>query len=152
MTLALQTNLPGRLLVWLVDRRGRIVRRAEKKTTWHQSEYLLRLVDAAVKREGISMSRLRRLVVVRGPGPFSAVRTGLIVATTLGQLQHIPVRGVVTSGELPADVLAASGTSPIIKQWTTIIRPWYGRAPNITRRHSRARLARVPGNARLKKD
>lgn len=144
MTLVLQTNLPGRLMVWLVDRRGRIVRQAERKTIWHQSEYALRLVDEILKKTRTSLADIRRIGVVRGPGPFSAVRTGLVVATTLGQLQNIPVQGVVTSRELSSAVLAKLATTSTAKHQTTVIRPWYGRAPNITipPRHVLARTRR----------
>ena len=37
------------------------------------------------------------IIVVRGPGSFTAVRTGIIIANTLAKLNSIPIRGIVVS-------------------------------------------------------
>lgn len=80
---------------------------------------------------GISQNQVTKIVVVRGPGPFTAVRTGLVVANTLSWLWDIPVYGIVYEKLLEsADIEII--TSQGLPRNQDLIRPWYGREPNIT--------------------
>ncbi|MEK7537513.1 MAG: hypothetical protein AAB619_00880 [Patescibacteria group bacterium] len=139
MTLVLQTNIAGRLAVWLVDG-GRIIIARRKAIVWHSSDKALALVDRTIRQAKRSLREVHKIVVVRGPGPFTAVRTGLIIANTLGMLLKIPVRGVVTKHQLSnADVLrdvrVKAGLGKIVK-------PWYGKSPNISTPKNTSRQAK----------
>ncbi len=130
MTLVLQTNVSGRLAVWLIDD-GRIICARRKKIVWHSSDQALALVEQTIKQAKINLHRLSRIVVVRGPGPFTAVRTGLIIANTLSLLLKVPVRGAVANYELTKDeVLCQSRITAVGRK---LIRPWYGKEPNISK-------------------
>ncbi|MBI3573383.1 MAG: hypothetical protein HY092_04245 [Candidatus Kerfeldbacteria bacterium] len=132
MILVLQTNIPGRLQVWLFDGHGALQISKSRLISYHGSEHLLRLVDSVLKAKKIKLNRIKRIIVVRGPGPFTAVRTGLITANTVGYLYDIPVVGVVTVGVLTPEVIAATVKKSKAKRWT-LVRPWYGREPNISK-------------------
>lgn len=136
MILALQTNMPGRLRVWLFDRRGRVRQTVQRRVRWHGAEWALRLVDQALRLEKKTIGEVTGLMVVRGPGPFSAVRTGLIIANTISQLNRLPVLGLVRAHELLTQDLATR-VGQLGKAQSPIIKPWYGRAPNITRAEKR---------------
>lgn len=129
MILVLQTNIAGRLLVWSVDRQT--VHHLQRRTTWHSSELLLPLVQKLLTAHKYQLSDIERIIVVRGPGPFTAVRTGIIVANTLGWMLQKPVTGMTRESELTTqDLLALRPTR--IKKFLAV-RPSYGRAPNITK-------------------
>jgi tRNA A37 threonylcarbamoyladenosine modification protein TsaB len=130
MRLVIQSNLSGRQVVWVVDQQGKIIAFRQRLTVHHSSEKLLALVDRCLGSQKLPVFKLTSVLVVRGPGTFTAVRTGLIVANTLGWLLRIPVQGIVSS-----DLLARYPdrfTMPISKSRNgKIIRPAYGREPNI---------------------
>lgn len=131
MMLVVQTNVPGRLGVWAIDDSGQVRAQVLRTVRYHGSEQLLSLVDQVLRTARIQPRRLSRLVVIRGPGPFTAVRTGLVVANTLGWLWRIPVRGIVRNEFLqPKDMLALVKRSQQYR--FQLARPWYGREPNIT--------------------
>src|SRR5690349_8018522 len=80
--LVIQTNVSGRLLVWIVTHQGKVLMRGSKVIEWHGSEQMLALVDAVLRKKKKGLADVSGIVVVRGPGPFTAVRTGLVVANT----------------------------------------------------------------------
>lgn len=123
-------------MAWLVKADGQILADQKKQIAWHGSEMLMAMVDTLLRRKKIKQSALCRILVVRGPGPFTAVRTGLIVANTVGYLLNIAVAGVVTTKPL-----SVSRIRQLVRRLPAkpgiIVRPWYGRQPNITRPASR---------------
>jgi len=125
----IQTNITGRLSVWLTDQRGRVVTRLQRRIKWHGSERLLVMVDRLMRRRWF---KLKKIIVVRGPGPFTAVRTGLVVANTVAWLRSVPLVGYVCERELQSQdftgLIKLKAYSP-----ATIIYPWYGKEPNITK-------------------
>lgn len=132
--LTIQSNVPGRLTVGLVDASGRIIDHAERIVAWHGAERLLQVIAQLLRQHHLAVRQLFGLIVVRGPGPFTAVRTGLIVANTFSTIHSLPAIGVVSAGPLrPA--MTRNLVRRLINQTQTgaLVRPWYGRQPNITR-------------------
>lgn len=138
MTLVLQTNVLGHLSVWIVSRDAIIVR-ATMTVAWHGSDWMLRLVDQVLRKGQLSMSDMHSVIVVRGPGPFTAVRTGLLIANIISVMQRIPVSGVVRRQQLSAADVVQMARKP--NTLRAIVRPWYGKMPNITKPklHTKAR-------------
>lgn len=130
MTLIIQTNVAGRISVWIVQ--GKKILTAHSITVeWHGSDRALTVVDQALKRQRVNIEAIKKIVVVRGPGSFTAVRTGLIIANTLATIIHIPVVGAIAKELLTeADVIRRSILRGASRK---MVRPWYGKAPNITR-------------------
>lgn len=89
------------------------------------------MVHQAFQKHHLKVRRLQCIAVVRGPGPFTAVRTGIIVANTLGWMLSIPVVGIVSERPL-TDSDIDRLHSPQGKTFRPV-RPAYGREPNITK-------------------
>lgn len=60
----------------------------------HHDEVLLGLVDDALHDAGVRRGDLEGVVVGRGPGPFTGLRVGLVVARTIAAALDIPLHGV----------------------------------------------------------
>lgn len=139
MILVIQSNIPGRLLAWFVQRDGKIAAAGRRRVAHHGSEKLLSLVDRLLRRQRLNLKKLTGLVVVRGPGPFTAVRTGLLVANTLAVSLGRPIRGVVVAEALTAEQVGCLGHSVGRRARSALVKPWYGRGPNISRPKRRRR-------------
>ena len=59
-----------------------------------ESEKLLPTISKLLKRAKKKWSDIKRIIVVNGPGPFSAVRIGVTDANVLGFALKIPVFGI----------------------------------------------------------
>lgn len=106
---------------------------------YKQSELLLRSIDRLVGNE-----KLSGVMVVAGPGAFSALRIGIVTANTLGYSLDLPVVGV----KLKKDWLNLKGDDLLKKIWQEgkkklrgsngwknqmLVCPFYDKAPNITK-------------------
>ncbi len=60
----------------------------------HHDEVLLGLVDEALERAGIGRGDLTGIVAGRGPGPFTGLRVGLVVARTLSAVLDVSLLGL----------------------------------------------------------
>ena len=132
MIVACQTNRPGVLHVWLLNEHGVGIKHRQRSIEPGESEQLLELLAGLVHDARLPWAKVTGLVVVRGPGPFTPVRTGLVVVNTLGLLKKIPVVGMTSAEELNEKRLR----SVIHKIKKTPLghypRPFYGRAPTIS--------------------
>lgn len=61
-----------------------------------ESEKLLSNISILLKKVHISFQDLNRIIVVKGPGPFSSVRIGVTVANTLAYALRIPLYSIDT--------------------------------------------------------
>lgn len=129
MILVLQTTVLGRISVWLVRDR-RIIASRKVEIEWHGSDRALAVVDQTLRQKKKSVNDIKSIIIVRGPGSFTAVRTGLIIANTLGMLLRIPVRGIVVKHRLSNDEVLFQAAMAGKKNF--LLRPWYGKSPNIT--------------------
>lgn len=134
MTLFLQTNIPGKIYLWVTAPSGRIRIRRVKSIAFHGSDQLLVFINRTLTKNHIALRSIRSVVVVRGPGPFTAVRNGIVIANTLGWLLNIPVLGVIAKQALADQALRLyqQRVSKSTKR-PALVRPWYGKQPNITR-------------------
>lgn len=140
MTLVLQTTVAGQISVWLVQDK-KILAMKSLSVPWHGSDQALAVVHGALQSTHHKAYDIVRIVVVRGPGSFTAVRTGLIIANTLGSLLDVPVGGVVTTKPLStAEVIRLASTRVVGRR---LVKPWYGKSPNITRPKTRTAQARA---------
>lgn len=125
--LILQTNILGEHWLWLLTQRGSVLRSQRFVHQHHGADKLLsEIVDFT---EG---QKLSGILVVRGPGPFTAIRAALVIANTLAWVKNIPVVGLVRQKKIdPAQIpQTVWGRTTVYRQ---PVRPWYGRQPNITR-------------------
>ena len=59
-----------------------------------KSDNLLVLIDKLLKKEKITANKLKKIFVVKGPGPFTAIRIAIATANTIAYGLKIPVIGV----------------------------------------------------------
>lgn len=81
----------------------------------HHDEVLLGLVDEVLTAAGASRSEVTGVVAGRGPGPFTGLRVGLVVARTIAAVLDVPLVGVCSLDALAHEALAeadaASGSA-----------------------------------------
>lgn len=140
MTLVLQTIVAGWIFVWLIEKKN-ILGTSRIAVEWHGSDRALAVVDQTLRQHKKSVQDIQKIIVVRGPGSFTAVRTGLIIANTLGMMLRIPIHGIVTKHQLDdAEVLQQATTAGVRGK---IVKPWYGKSPNITKPKPKKSQARA---------
>jgi len=105
----------------------------EIKSDFRQAELLLPTVDQLLNTNGQELSSLQGIIVVSGPGSFTALRTGVILANTLAYALKLPVIGIRNDSSDNLNKLIAQGLEQLTKaQPGTIVVPEYGQEPNIT--------------------
>lgn len=72
----------------------------------HHDEVLLGLVDEVLTAAGASRSDVTDVVAGRGPGPFTGLRVGLVVARTIAAVLDVPLVGVCSLDALAHEALA----------------------------------------------
>ena len=81
----------------------------------HHDEVLLGLVDEVLAAAGATRSEVTGVVAGRGPGPFTGLRVGLVVARTIAAVLDVPLVGVCSLDALAHEALAeadaASGSA-----------------------------------------
>jgi tRNA A37 threonylcarbamoyladenosine modification protein TsaB len=104
---------------------------------YKQSEFLLKEVGKIIEPENV-----KGIVVVEGPGQFSALRIGVVTANTLGFALKKPIVGV----KLMKSWLELIEKEKLQKVWTkglvklegkkfglnNLVKPYYDKEPNIT--------------------
>lgn len=101
---------------------------------FHQSEELLKEIDLFLKKKKVSLKALKGIGVVLGPGPFTALRMGVVAANTLGYALNIKTAGLKQSEFESLEDMVKKFRSKIKKAKSfKILEPFYGRAPNITK-------------------
>lgn len=71
------------------------------------------------------------IVVVAGPGPFSAVRSGVLIANLLSRVYHIPLYGVRVEESRDLEKLRNALASQDMEP-SSYVAPIYDQEPNIT--------------------
>lgn len=78
----------------------------------HHDEVLLALIDEAVRAAGATRADIEAVIAGRGPGPFTGLRVGLVVARTLAAALDVPLHAVCSLDALAlqaVDALDADG-------------------------------------------
>lgn len=98
-----------------------------------KSDRLLSLIDKILKSGKVEPGAIGGIIVVTGPGSFTAVRQGVVLANTFSYILKIPVVGVRADEFKNDDALLKIGYEKIKKVGVGgITLPFYGREPNIT--------------------
>lgn len=80
-----------------------------------------------------SLDELTGVCVVEGPGTFSSVRSGVLVANLLSRLYHIPLYGVSKNDAEDLEVLRQRIASKKLPS-RSYVAPVYDQEPNITKK------------------
>lgn len=76
---------------------NKVIQEFSWQAHYDESERLLPAIDRILRRAKKSFGDLNRIIVTKGPGPFSSLRIGVTVANVLGLTLKIPVFGVHTT-------------------------------------------------------
>ena len=104
------------------------------ETGFNKTDTLLKHIGIFLTKHKFKTKDLQGVVVVTGPGPFTSLRIGVVVANTLGYALDIPVAGIKATVFKSNDTLVKKGKAILIKtDGFQIVEPFYGKAPNITK-------------------
>lgn len=99
---------------------------------FEQEEKLLSSIEKLLLENKLDQKKLSGIIVVVGPGGFSALRIGLAVANTLAFALDIPIVGLKKSEFNGLNSLLQQGISKLKNyQGKKIIEPYYDKEPNI---------------------
>ncbi len=89
---------------------GAVVASGVVPDTRAHAEQLMPLVQQVMAEAGLAIAEVDRIAVGVGPGPFTGLRVGVVVAITLGEALGIPVRGVCSLDVLARQAAFAART------------------------------------------
>lgn len=131
MILLIDTSNIEYFFLGLADSQSLKLQKKVKAHFEHEEKLLLNL-DQLCQKANISPNSLQGIIVVDGPGSFSALRIGLAVANTIGWQLHIPVVGVHKNEYHSLEELYIAGFK-LLKQKSgfSLVLPVYDKEPNI---------------------
>ena len=130
MYLYINTANGNDIVLALLNKQGNILKFKKIKAKYKQSEKLLVNIDKIVGR---SLKKLLGVIVIKGPGSFTALRIGLTVANTMAWGLKLPIAGLMFNDEIKEKSLIQQGYKQVkrIKKFKAVM-PEYGKEPNIT--------------------
>jgi len=134
MLLLIDTSSNQHFTVALAQRDGVLVYTKVNTIPFSQAEKLLPLIDTVLKCNSINLKKITGIIVVTGPGGFTALRIGVSTANALSYALAVPVVGYQTNQFDSLKDLAQKGSKEI-KQASSekLVFPKYGKRPNITK-------------------
>ena len=80
-------------LVLVLFKDGKIFDKKIKKDGKH-SEYFIPLLQELLEQNSVSFDDLRGIIVINGPGSFTGVRLGVVVAKMISYSKNIPLKAL----------------------------------------------------------
>lgn len=88
-TLYIDTHYENIVLILFKD--GKIIDKKEKLSNKH-SEYVVSLLDSLLNNNGITIDEIKKVIVINGPGSFTGVRIGIVIAKIIGYTKNISIK------------------------------------------------------------
>ncbi|MEK7130526.1 MAG: hypothetical protein AAB793_02620 [Patescibacteria group bacterium] len=111
---------------------GKIIVKQEIKFSVGKIRLLKRISDF-FKKEKIDFSDISGIIAATGPGSFTSIRTSLSIINTWAGIMSIPAIGFSRHEFSSFDDLIEKGAAKLKKtKRPKIIKPFYGRPPDIT--------------------
>lgn len=104
----------------------------EKRYTDTPPEAHLQALDAFLQEQGVALSSVSAVLVVTGPGSFTASRVSTTLANALAFSQHIPILGIENPERKPLSEIVAEAFSQPFPPIGHFAVPSYDRPANIT--------------------
>lgn len=134
MVLFIDTSKQNKILIALI-RQGDIFIKKEIKSPYIKGERLLLLIEQLLKKVNLSWPDLKGIIVITGPGGFTALRIGVTITNTLGLVLGIPAVGIKLK-DRNNDQLSVIIKDGLIKlkkiKPGQIILPFYGQEPHLS--------------------
>jgi tRNA threonylcarbamoyladenosine biosynthesis protein TsaB len=109
----------------LMDEKGNFLARKKIIAKYQQSEKLLVNIDKLV---GKKLKKVKGVIVVKGPGSFTALRIGVTTANTLAFALRLPIIGIRLDDKIDVSIKKIIK----IKKFRPVV-PEYGAQPNISK-------------------
>ena len=125
--LFIDTHVPRRVRVGTVDADGCV------RATLHEvhATQALKLIEQEQRRQTRAKQQLSGVCVVSGPGTFSAVRVGVVLANLIALVRRVPLVGITPDlAEDPTSLAVALAHSQ--RGATSYVAPVYDAEPTIT--------------------
>lgn len=134
MYLFINSATPDQGALWLVSPQGSMVTRATLACETKKRANVLKEIDTLLIQQGVLTKDLKGVCVITGPGHFSYLRTGIVIANTFGYILSVPVTGIRLDEFENEQDLFTKGTHSL-EQGTTFapVMAEYGQEPNITK-------------------
>lgn len=104
----------------------KIIKKIIFQKRFGEAENLLLMIDKLLKEEKARIKNLKRIVVVKGPGNFTSLRIGILIANILAYTLKIPVYGI------KLDELDGLLSLKFKSRKIEFVSPFYGKEPSIT--------------------
>ena len=75
---------------------GEILEVSKKESSRNHSVYTVNMIDQILKNNNIDTHYLNEIIVVNGPGSFTGVRIGVIIAKTMAYTLNIPIKTITS--------------------------------------------------------
>lgn len=75
---------------------GNIITKLEEVSNQNHSKLVMPAIDNILKDNTIDTSYLNEIIVVNGPGSFTGVRLGVVIAKTLAYTLNIPIKTITS--------------------------------------------------------
>lgn len=108
----------------------KIIKKIEKKREFHESENLLFLIDKLLSQIKIKIGELDGIIVILGPGSFTALRISCVIANTISYTEKISLYGFKQNEYKKLEDLLKKVKNKKPKNY---LEPFYGKEPNITK-------------------
>ena len=133
MYLYINTSFYEKIILALLNNKGEVLKLKKIKAVYQQSEKLLKEIDKIIVGTGRDLSKINGIIVVIGPGSFTALRIGITTANAMAWSLNIPILGIENKGGLDDKVLIDKNFKRILnKDKFRQVLPKYGREPNVT--------------------
>ncbi|OGY49664.1 MAG: tRNA (adenosine(37)-N6)-threonylcarbamoyltransferase complex dimerization subunit type 1 TsaB [Candidatus Buchananbacteria bacterium RIFCSPHIGHO2_02_FULL_39_17] len=131
MILIINTADEKKVFLGLINK-GELMVKKDFLAQYRQAEKLLIEINNLLKAKSYQLKTLTAIAVIAGPGPFTAIRIGIITANTFGWALKIPVIGI-TLIEFKNEDNLIQVINKKIKQAKTgdVVEPFYGQEPSI---------------------
>lgn len=121
------------IFVAFADRQGKLKIQKRLAARYRQAARLLPAIESLRKKLRQPIAAVTGIIVVSGPGPFTALRVGVITANTLAWALNVPIVAIKASEPADATASIERGLARLnTAHRAAIIEPYYGQAPNIT--------------------
>ncbi len=134
MILIINTAVEDSFVIALANRKGILISQKKVLGKYVQAEKLLPSIDAMLKKNKVKQGDLTGIVVVKGPGGFTALRIGVITANSFSFALGLPIIDFIV-GDFSdyKDLALKAATKFKKKENKKLVIPFYGREPNITK-------------------
>lgn len=135
MYLFLDTTEKDFLRLAIFDENGIMVKKKKIKKQTRKIKNILPLINSSLKNLDINPCFLRGILTVVGPGSFSAVRSGVVIANAFRLACDISLIGIVVQEGYVVEEVIQKNLSKM-NQWSKrknfLLKPFYAKEPNVT--------------------